>query len=113
MKEERTFVEWFLEIAIPENKNRIYIEGAGGFGKTKSLKYLCKVLVNNYDKYRIIPMYLDAKLLTARTIPQYIIRNYCGDCIETDASKEDILIQELNNYDYKYLLIIDGLNEVY
>ncbi len=38
MKEEKTFIEWFLEKAIPENKNRIYIEGDGGFGKTKSLK---------------------------------------------------------------------------
>lgn len=112
MEKERTFVDWFFEIALPEHKNRIYIEGDGGFGKTISLKYLCKVLVNNYDEYRIIPMYLDAKLLTARTIPQYIIRNYCGDCIETDIAKEDILIQQLCNYDYKYLLIIDGLNEI-
>lgn len=112
MEKERTFVDWFFEIALPEHKNRIYIEGDGGFGKTISLKYLCKVLVNNYDEYRIIPMYLDAKLLTARTIPQYIIRNYCGDCIETDITKEDILIQQLCNYDYKYLLIIDGLNEI-
>ncbi len=112
MKEEKTFIEWFLEKAIPENKNRIYIEGDGGFGKTKSLKYLCKVLINSYEQYRIIPIYLDAKLLTTRTIPQYIIREYCGDCTEDYISIENILIQQLNNSNYKYLLIIDGLNEV-
>lgn len=109
MKKERTFIEWFLDVAIPEHKNKIYLEGNGGFGKTTVLKSLCKKLSENYEVYGIIPIYIDAKLLSGRTIPQYIIREYCGN----DASKdENLLFEVLSNKKYKYLVVIDGLNEV-
>ena len=49
-----TFIDWFINVAIPENKKKIYIEANGGFGKTTILKYLYKTLADNYDEYKFI-----------------------------------------------------------
>lgn len=106
-----TFIDWFINVAIPENKNRIYMEANGGFGKTTTLKYLYKILADNYDVYKIIPLFIDAKLLTTKTIPQLILQEYCGDLIN-DEAKYDLVIRQLLNKQYKFLLTIDGLNEV-
>lgn len=106
-----TFIDWFINVAIPENKKRIYIEANGGFGKTTTLKYLYKILADNYDVYKIIPLFIDAKLLTTKTIPQLILQEYCGDLIN-DEAKYDLVIRQLLNKQYKFLLTIDGLNEV-
>ena len=106
-----TFIDWFINVAIPKNKNRIYMEANGGFGKTTTLKYLYKILADNYDVYKIIPLFIDAKLLTTKTIPQLILQEYCGVIIN-DEAKYDLVIRQLINKQYKFLLIIDGLNEV-
>lgn len=106
-----SFTDWFINVAISENKNRIYVEANGGFGKTTSLKFLYKTLANNYVNYKIIPLFIDAKLLTTKTIPQLILQDYCGELIN-DETKYDLVIRQLRNKLYKYLLIVDGLNEV-
>ena len=39
------FIDYFLNIALPKEKNRIFLEAEGGFGKSTSLRYLCKELI--------------------------------------------------------------------
>lgn len=108
--------DWFVNEAIPKNINHIYIEANGGFGKSTSLKHLCKTLANRYEDYKIIPIYIDVKVLTTvGTIPRFILQEYCGDPSANEpenTSREDLVIRQLRNKNYKYAIVIDGLNEV-
>ena len=108
--------DWFVNEAIPKNINHIYIEANGGFGKSTSLKHLCKTLANRYEDYKIIPIYIDVKVLTTvGTIPRFILQEYCGDPSANepeDTLREDLVIRQLRNKNYKYAIVIDGLNEV-
>jgi len=112
MKSERTFIDWFLETAIPKNKNRIFLEADGGFGKSTQLSVLCKHLLKseNFDKFDIVPIYIDCKDLTsADTVEKFIVREFCG---KDALSNVDKIYDVLKDSRYKYLLIFDGLNEV-
>lgn len=106
------FEKWFLETAIPNNINRIYLEADGGFGKSISLKHLMLHLINSFDYYHIIPIYIEAKRLVSCNIIQYIIRNYCGVLNKIDVEYDVAFFETLRNLKYKYCIIIDGINEV-
>lgn len=110
MEKERTFVEWFFDIAIPGHKNRVYLEADGGFGKTTSLLFIQKTLADNYDKFGMIPIYIDCKDLTSSdTVEKLIVREYCGKDAMLNVDK---IYDVLQDNRYKYLLVFDGLNEV-
>lgn len=115
MKKEvnKSFVDYFIDEALPQNKNRIKIESGGGFSKTTSLKELCKRLIDNYNCYKIIPLLLDCNNI--KDSVELSIARLFGK-VEYDISDKEtleILVNNsLSNSVYSYLFIFDGLNEV-
>lgn len=108
-----SFIDFFVNKAIVNNYNRIYIEAEGGFGKTTSLKLLCKKIVLNYNQYNIIPLYVDCNSVRD-SVQKTIAHKFCKVTInELENSNIDFLIDStLSNSQYRFLLIFDGLNEV-
>lgn len=101
------FISYFFNEAIKENINRIYIEAQGGFGKSFGLKKLCYSIVRDFQNLKMIPIYIDIKKLAGLTVEEYIIREYCY--VASNKSTEINFVLRDNNY--KYLIVLDGLNE--
>ena len=69
------FIDYFLNIALPKEKNRIFFEAEGGFGKSTSLRYLCKELIKIE---KVVPIYIECKKLNNYTVQLLIVHEYCG-----------------------------------
>lgn len=107
------FIEWFTEKAISNNINRIYLYSELGGGKTTALKKLVKNLVDNYNDYRLIPIYIDCREIDyeSKVISKQIISKYCWISkseIKNDDNRVDILRECFFRNEYKYLIILDG-----
>lgn len=101
------FNSYFINVALKNNINRIYIEAEGGFGKSFGLKKLCCSMARNFQDYSIVPIYIDVKKLTDLTVEEYITREYCYAALD----KFTELYSVFRDNNYKYLIVLDGLNE--
>lgn len=107
------FIEWFTEKAILNNINRIFLYSELGGGKTTALKRLVKNLADNYNDYRLIPIYIDCREIDykSKVISKQIISKYCWISkseIKNDDNRVDILRECFFRNEYKYLIILDG-----
>lgn len=99
------FIDYFLNIALPKEKNRIFLEAEGGFGKSTSLRYLCKELIKIE---KVVPIYIECKKLNNYTVEQLIVHEYCGQNVSGD-SFDNMLKKETKN---KFIFMFDSFNEV-
>lgn len=107
------FIKWFTEKAISNNINRIFLYSELGGGKTTALKKLVKNLTDNYNDYRLIPIYIDCREIDykSKVISKQIISKYCWiskNEIKNDDNRVDILRECFFRNEYKYLIILDG-----
>lgn len=105
---------------VCRDRCRILLCSGLGRGKTSLLKSIYKTIATNFDKYGVIPLFVDASEITFHQDPiiSYLLTKYSDKL--TDGDKQTnvdrkLLLKECFNSDkYKFLLIIDStelLNE--
>lgn len=84
-----------------------------GSGKTTFLKYLNAELANNYEKYNIIPLFVNASKITKKqgSFIDYLLSVYSDEISDREKTenldRKQLFKEYLNNDKYKFLLIID------
>ncbi len=90
-----------------------------GSGKTTFLNYLNAELANNYEKYNIIPLFVNASKITTEqgSFINYLISIYSDKISEKEKyeniDRKQIFKEYLNDNKYKFLLIIDSTELLY
>ncbi len=112
----------FIHIELKQFKMRNWvIESTGGSGKTSSLVYMCKKLLECDDRCRVIPIFIRVRDVDSNTnnpLCNYIYQHFADFTNpESIYNPEKIYLHNLEMYlrnnqnNVKLLIVLDGCNE--
>lgn len=99
---------------VCRDRCRILLCSELGRGKTSLLKSIYKTIATNFDKYGVIPLFVDASEITFHQDPiiSYLLTKYSDKLTDgdkqTNVDRKLLLKEYFNSDKYKFLLIIDS-----